>query len=68
MTPRELELAHRGYRLKMDEQKELIRMQAFYIMSPHVKQNSLKPNDLIFPGDKQKKEKSKKIKIRKIGN
>jgi len=57
MTPRELELAYNGYRRAEDERKELIRMQCFYSIVPHVKKNSIEVSDIRLPGDKIKKKK-----------
>jgi hypothetical protein len=62
MTPRELELAYRGYRRREDERKELIRMQCYYSIVAHVT-NIDEPSDIKLPGDKVEKKKLTPIKI-----
>lgn len=78
MTPRELELAHTGYRKKMLEQWEMVRWQSYYSMVIHTKQGALEPieSKVFIPSDPEKKtlypQKSKKLdksmimKVRKV--
>ncbi len=52
MTPRELELAHEGYRTRRKEDWEMIRYQAYYSVRPHIaKDSGFKLSDIQLPID-----------------
>lgn len=78
MTPRELELAYRGYRKKTLEKWEMVRYSAAYIMSPHLKSGMLDDidkkislpsdyeKDQLYPKKKRKLDKSMIMKVTKV--
>lgn len=53
MTQRELLCAHDGYRKRMEEQWEMVRLQSFYAVSPYSKKG-FKPKDIWIPTDDAK--------------
>lgn len=57
MTPREVELAHKGYRKRVDEQWEMIRISSYYSAAPHLKKGSFFLEDIKLPIDKVDKKK-----------
>lgn len=57
MTPREIELAYKGYRKRTDEQWEMVRISAYYSAAPHLKKDTFFLEDVKLPIDKTDKKK-----------
>jgi hypothetical protein len=51
MTPRELEMAHSGYRKRKEEDWEMVRYGSYYSMILHAKKDSLELKDVFIPPD-----------------
>ena len=68
MTPRDIELAHDGYRKRKEEEWEMIRTQAYWSAMPHfTKEAGFKPSSIVLPIDKPKTiDDIKLVKIRKL--
>jgi hypothetical protein len=64
MTPRELELAYNGYRSRVKEQWEMVRITAYYSMAPHYKNLTL--SKVQLPIDEKPHFDPKKHKLVKI--
>lgn len=60
LTPRELELAHKGYRTRKDEDWEIARWMSFYSVSIHAKPG-FDISKIKLPIDHYKKRKKKKL-------
>lgn len=65
MSPRELELAYKGYRTRTWEQWEMVRYSSYYSMVIKAKKGSLDPmEDKIFvPSDHERKAKDPKRRL-----
>lgn len=58
MTQRELLCAHEGYRRRVDEQWEMVRLQSYYAVSPYARKG-FNPSDVWIPADNKKEDKRK---------
>ena len=68
MTPRDIELAYNGYRKRKEEEWEMVRIQAYWSVAPHVdKKSAFKLSSIVLPIDKPKSiDDIKIVKIRKL--
>lgn len=58
MTQRELLCAHDGYRKRIEEQWEMVRLQSYYAVSPYAPKR-FKISDVWIPADESKVDKRK---------
>lgn len=61
MTPRELECAYNGYRIRMDENWEMVRYSSYYSMIMHSEKGKLELKDIFIPPDAMKPKEQKSL-------